>query len=65
MSPARLVLGIASLLVGVWFLSLVFLPEEPAPAPAMAFTTSEQCRDCHVVPPQCEHRTDLCLQAHR
>lgn len=47
MNASRALAGLLVLGVGVWFLFSVFRgSEEPTP-PAMSFTSSEQCKECH------------------
>jgi hypothetical protein len=47
MNVLRGVLGVLCLALGVWFLVLVFGPEDAAATPARTFTSSNDCRECH------------------
>lgn len=43
----RALLGILFVLLGAYFLMLVFVPESGPASPAMSFVSSSQCKECH------------------
>lgn len=47
MKSMRLVLGVATLAMGGWLVFAVFGSTGPSAAPAQAFTSSQQCKECH------------------